>query len=106
MRLLAGHRNLSSASTAGPHVLIVGAGFAGFHCARELECRMRPGEARVTMASPTDYMLYSPLLPHVAAGTLTSLESSTRSGSPATISVWNRRAITIRRRLADVSVAT
>jgi hypothetical protein len=26
--------------------------------------------------------------------------------SPATISVWNRLAITIRRRLADVSVAT
>jgi NADH:ubiquinone reductase (H+-translocating) len=54
-----------------PHVLIVGAGFAGFHCARELERRLGPGEARVTMASPTDYMLYSPLLPHVAAGVLT-----------------------------------
>lgn len=54
-----------------PHVLIVGAGFAGFHCARELERQLRPGEARVTLASPTDYLLYSPLLPHVAAGILT-----------------------------------
>ncbi len=56
--------------TAAPHVLIVGSGFAGFHCARELERRSRPGEVRVTMASPIDYMLYSPLLPHVAAGIL------------------------------------
>lgn len=53
-----------------PHVLIVGSGFAGFHCARELERLLRPGEARVTLASPTDYMLYSPLLPHVASGIL------------------------------------
>lgn len=70
-----------------PHVLIVGAGFAGFHCARELERLLRPGEARVTLASPTDYMLYSPLLPHVAAGIL----------SPADIAIPLRR--TLRRTL-------
>lgn len=54
-----------------PRILIVGAGFAGLHCARELERRLRPGEASITLASPADYMLYSPLLPHVAAGNLT-----------------------------------
>lgn len=70
-----------------PHVLIVGAGFAGFHCARELERLLRPGEARVTLASPNDYMLYSPLLPHVAAGIL----------SPADIAIPLRR--TLRRTL-------
>lgn len=83
MRLLPGNRNIPSAATAAPHVLIVGAGFAGFHCARELERRMRAGEARVTMASPTDYMLYSPLLPHVAAGIL----------KPADIAVSLRRTL-------------
>lgn len=54
-----------------PRVLIVGAGFAGFHCARELERLLRPDEAQVTLASPVDYMLYSPLLPQVAAGVIT-----------------------------------
>ena len=54
--------NVSAASPDVPHILIVGAGFAGFYCARELERRIRPGEARVTVASPTDYMLYSRLL--------------------------------------------
>lgn len=41
-----------------PKVLIVGAGFAGFHCARELEQLLRPDEAELTLASPVDYMLY------------------------------------------------
>jgi hypothetical protein len=54
-----------------PEVLIVGAGFAGFHCARELERLLRPDEAELTLASPVDYMLYSPLLPQVAAGVIT-----------------------------------
>lgn len=58
------------ASPDAPHVLIVGSGFAGLHCARALERMLRPGEAQVTLASPTDYMLYSPLLPHVAASIL------------------------------------
>lgn len=56
---------------ARPKVLIVGAGFAGFHCARELERLLRPDEAELTLASPVDYMLYSPLLPQVAAGIIT-----------------------------------
>jgi NADH:quinone reductase (non-electrogenic) len=54
-----------------PRVLIVGAGFAGFHCARELERLLRPSEAALTLASPIDYMLYSPLLPQIAAGVIT-----------------------------------
>lgn len=83
MRLVPGRRNVSPTGTAVPHVLIVGAGFAGFDCARELERRMRAGEVRVTMASPTDYMLYSPLLPHVSAGIL----------KPADIAVPLRRTL-------------
>ena len=33
-----------------PMVLIIGAGFAGFHCARELERLLRPAEAELTLA--------------------------------------------------------
>src|SRR5215216_3746691 len=51
-------------------VLIVGAGFAGFTCARELEKRLGPDDAELVLVSPTDYLLYSPLLPEVAAGTM------------------------------------
>ena len=43
-----------------PKVLIIGAGFAGFHCARELERLLRPDEAELTLASSVDYMLHSP----------------------------------------------
>ncbi|MGH3409821.1 MAG: NAD(P)/FAD-dependent oxidoreductase [Streptosporangiaceae bacterium] len=77
---------LQASAAAGPdvpHILIVGSGFAGFHCARTLERLLGPGEARVTLASPADYMLYSPLLPHVAAGIL----------SPADIVVPLRRSL-------------
>ncbi|MEU4165314.1 NAD(P)/FAD-dependent oxidoreductase [Streptomyces sp. NPDC026665] len=55
----------------GPNIVIVGAGFAGVEAARSLERTLTPGEARVTLISPTDYQLYLPLLPHVAAGVVT-----------------------------------
>jgi NADH dehydrogenase len=54
----------------GTRVLIVGAGFAGFNCARELEKRLGPDDAELVLVSPTDYLLYSPLLPEVAAGAI------------------------------------
>jgi NADH:quinone reductase (non-electrogenic) len=48
-------------------VLIVGGGFAGFHAARTLSRRVRRG-VEITLLNPTDYFLYVPLLPEVAAG--------------------------------------
>ena len=54
---------------ARPRILIVGAGFAGFHAAREL-CRLSRGRADVAIVNPTDYFLHLPLLPEVAAGLL------------------------------------
>jgi NADH dehydrogenase len=50
-------------------VVVVGAGFAGFHAARTLHRRLR-GAAEVVLINPTDYFLYVPLLPEVAAGIL------------------------------------
>ncbi|MER5442434.1 NAD(P)/FAD-dependent oxidoreductase [Streptomyces sp. NPDC002790] len=50
-------------------VVIVGAGFAGYRAARMLT-RVARDTADVTLLNPTDYFLYLPLLPQVAAGTL------------------------------------
>jgi NADH:ubiquinone reductase (H+-translocating) len=52
-------------------VVIVGSGFTGFECARRLARRLRRRNAsdiEVTIVSPSDYMLYTPLLPDVAGG--------------------------------------
>ena len=49
-------------------VLVVGSGFAGFHCMRRLEKHLPPDAADLLLASSADYLLYSPLLPNVAAG--------------------------------------
>ncbi|MBV9214484.1 MAG: NAD(P)/FAD-dependent oxidoreductase [Actinobacteria bacterium] len=51
-------------------VAIVGGGFGGFYAARRLE-RILPHEsARVTLVTDVNYLLYTPLLPGAAAGTL------------------------------------
>jgi NADH:ubiquinone reductase (H+-translocating) len=49
-------------------VAIVGSGFTGFECARRLAHRLRKSDVDVTIISPVDYMLYTPLLPDVAGG--------------------------------------
>jgi NADH dehydrogenase len=51
---------------ARPTVVIVGAGFAGYHAARTLS-RLARGCADIVLLNPTDYFLYVPLLPEVAA---------------------------------------
>ncbi|HEY0471491.1 MAG TPA: NAD(P)/FAD-dependent oxidoreductase [Kribbella sp.] len=52
-----------------PRIVIVGAGFAGFHAAKTL-CRLARGRAEIVLVNPTDYFLYVPLLPEVAGGIL------------------------------------
>ncbi|MER5972559.1 NAD(P)/FAD-dependent oxidoreductase [Streptomyces sp. NPDC002055] len=52
-----------------PRIVIVGAGFAGFHTARTLS-RLARGAAEIVLVNPTDYFLYVPLLPEVATGIL------------------------------------
>ncbi|WP_410675976.1 NAD(P)/FAD-dependent oxidoreductase [Amycolatopsis sp. cmx-4-68] len=50
-------------------VVIVGGGFAGYHAAKTL--RKEAGDdVEVFLLNPTDYFLYLPLLPEVAAGIL------------------------------------
>jgi NADH:ubiquinone reductase (H+-translocating) len=54
---------------ARPRIVIVGAGFAGFTAARKL-AKLSRGGAEIVVINPTDYFLYLPLLPEVAAGIL------------------------------------
>ena len=54
-------------------VVVVGSGFTGFECARQLARKMRRhakdgASVDITIISPVDYMLYTPLLPDVAGG--------------------------------------
>lgn len=50
-------------------VVVVGAGFAGYHAVRSLRRKVRDA-AEIVLINPTDYFLYLPLLPEVATGVL------------------------------------
>src|SRR3954463_2992699 len=52
------------------HVVIAGGGFGGFYAGRPLERKLPPQSTRVTLVSDVNFMLYTPLLPGAAAGTL------------------------------------
>ncbi|MEA2389545.1 MAG: hypothetical protein QOG41_2318 [Thermoleophilaceae bacterium] len=54
----------------GWHVVIAGGGFGGFYAARRLERVLPPQSARVTLITADNFLLFSPLLPGAAAGTL------------------------------------
>lgn len=51
-------------------VLIVGGGFAGLFTALGLERMAGPAEVEVTLVTDHNFMLYTPFLPEVAAGTI------------------------------------
>jgi NADH dehydrogenase len=53
----------------GAEILILGGGFAGVSAARELE-RKAPNEVGVTLVSRENYLLFTPMLPEVACGTI------------------------------------
>ena len=59
-----------------PKILIVGGGYAGFYTAWQLEKKLRPGEAEVTVVDPRPYMTYQPFLPEVAAGSIEARHSA------------------------------
>ena len=53
-----------------PRIVIVGGGFAGYHAARALTRALLDSAAEIVLINPTDYFLYLPLLPEVAAAIL------------------------------------
>src|SRR6476646_10333809 len=52
------------------HVVIAGGGFGGFYAARTLEKVLPAQSARITLVNDVNFMLYTPLMPGAAAGTL------------------------------------
>src|SRR3954452_13937692 len=52
------------------NVVIAGGGFGGFYAARRFERKLPQQSARVTLISDVNFLLFSPLLPGAAAGTL------------------------------------
>lgn len=51
-------------------VVIAGGGFGGLYAGRRLERRLPRHSARITVVSDVNFLLYTPLLPGAAAGTL------------------------------------
>jgi NADH dehydrogenase len=52
------------------NIVIAGGGFGGFYAARTLERVLPAHSARITLVNDVNFMLYSPLLPGAAGGTL------------------------------------
>jgi NADH:quinone reductase (non-electrogenic) len=52
------------------NVVILGGGFGGLYAARKLERTLPHASARVTLVNDVNFMLYTPLLPGAAGGTL------------------------------------
>lgn len=52
-----------------PRIVIVGAGFAGFHCARALD-RCLGSTAELMLVNPVDHLVYTALLPDVVGGVI------------------------------------
>ncbi|MDQ8046170.1 MAG: NAD(P)/FAD-dependent oxidoreductase [Solirubrobacteraceae bacterium] len=52
------------------NVVIAGGGFGGVHTAKHLSRLLPHHSARITLVNDTNFMLYTPLLPGAAAGTL------------------------------------
>lgn len=51
-------------------VLVIGGGFGGAFGSRELERRLADRGARIVLVSPENFLLFSPLLPEAASGTI------------------------------------
>jgi NADH:ubiquinone reductase (H+-translocating) len=52
------------------NVVIAGGGFGGLYAARRLERRLPRHSANITLVADTNFLLYTPLLPGAAAGSL------------------------------------
>jgi NADH dehydrogenase len=52
------------------NVLILGGGYGGLYTARKLERLLPPHSANITVVNDVNFMLYTPLLPGAAGGTL------------------------------------
>jgi NADH dehydrogenase len=101
---------------ACPQVVVVGGGFAGFYALRRLQRKLPPDGADLVLVNPTDYLLYSPLLPEVATGVVEArhVAVSLRRALPRVRLVLGRvedvdlaaRAVTVVQGSGDGTVST
>ena len=53
-------------------ILVLGGGFSGVDCTRKLEKYFRSDDdIEITLVSDDNFLLFTPMLPQVAAGTIT-----------------------------------
>ena len=72
-------------------VVIVGAGFAGYHAARELS-RLAGGSTEITVINSADYFLYLPLMPQLTGGLVEPRHICVSASRSAPASRWPRPA--------------
>jgi NADH dehydrogenase len=51
-------------------IVVAGGGFGGLYAVRALQRKLPPGAAEITVVSESNFLLYAPLLPAVAGGSL------------------------------------
>ena len=66
----AARRRRGSLAAVAWNVVIAGGGFGGLYAARRLERSLPRHSARITLVSDANFLLYTPLLPGAAAGSL------------------------------------
>ena len=83
-RFLPGDGTSAPVPARPARVVVVGGGFGGFNALKRLAKLLGPERAELTLVAPTDYLLYSPLLPEVATGVLDprDIAVSTRQALP------------------------
>lgn len=90
-----------------PEVVVVGSGFGGWFAAKHLQKRLPTG-ATLTLVSPTDYLLYTPLLPAVATGVLAPRTLAIPLGSSLTGTrpmLGSAQSVDVDRRTVSVEMA-
>lgn len=61
---------MATTNAQRPRIVIVGAGYAGAYCAQELERRLKPAEADITLIDRNNYFVIYPLLVEAGTGSI------------------------------------
>ena len=67
-----GRQRQEGCGEAMTRIVIVGGGFAGVAVAKELDRRLPKGSSEVTLISKDNFLLFNPMLPEVAGGSIES----------------------------------
>src|SRR5690349_18392635 len=93
-------------ATRSPTIVILGAGFAGMHCAREL-ARKLPQDGKIIVVDRHNYLLFTPMLTEVAGGQVDTrhIVSAVRRLSPRVTFIQGRvDEVDLRRRRVRLTI--